>query len=106
LFSTVYELMSHVVFRLKPSVHAAYREKQAEVGTSVVSVYNKLNGLETRTSAELVRYSGRVLTPLIEDVGGTRESWRLGYRVKSVDGNGLEATEHRLGVLRGVEAGA
>jgi hypothetical protein len=60
LFSTVYDLMSQVVFRLKPSVHAAYREKQAEGGTSIVSVYNKLNGLETHTSAELVRSSGRV----------------------------------------------
>lgn len=106
LFSTVYDLMSQVVFRIKPSVHAAYRDKKAEVGTSVVSVYNKLNGLETHTSAELVRYSGRVLRPLIEHVGGERASWLLGYRVKIVDGNCIEATERRLKELRDVEAGA
>lgn len=106
LFSTIYDLMSQVVFRIKPSVHAAYREKQAEVGASIVSVYNKLNGLETHTSAELVRYSGRVLTPLIRQVDGQRESWLLGYRVKMVDGNCLEATEHRLKELRDVQAGA
>lgn len=105
-FSTVYDLMSQVVFRVKPSVHAAYRDQKAEVGASVVSVYNKLNGLETRTSAELVRYSGRVLKPLIEQVGGTRESWLLGYRVKIIDGNCIEASEHRLKELRDVQSGA
>jgi hypothetical protein len=55
LFSTVYDLMSQVGFRIKPSVHAAYREKKAEVGPSIVSVSKKLNGLETHPSAELVR---------------------------------------------------
>ena len=55
LFSTVYDLMRQVVFRIKPSVQAAYREAKAEVGTSIVAVYNTLNGLETHTSAELVR---------------------------------------------------
>jgi IS4 transposase len=106
LFSTVYDLMSQVVFRIKPSVHAAYRDQKAAVGTSIVSVYNKLNGLETHTSAELVRYSGRVVTPLIAQVDGERKSWLLGYRVKIVDGNCLEATERRLKELRDVQAGA
>jgi hypothetical protein len=55
LFSTVYDLMSQVVFRVQPSVRAAYLAQEADVGASVVSVYNKLNGLETHTSAELVR---------------------------------------------------
>jgi IS4 transposase len=106
LFSTVYDLMSQVVFRIQPSVHAAYRAHEAQVGTSVVSVYNKLPELETRTSAELVRYSARQLKPLIEHVGGARASWLPGYRVQIVDGNALEASEHRLKELRGVAAGA
>jgi IS4 transposase len=106
LFSTVYDLMSQVVFRIKPSVHAAYRDREAEMEASIVSVYNKLNGLETYTSAHLVRYSASVLTPLIEQVGGAREPWLAGYRVKIIDGNGIEATEHRLKELRDVKAGA
>jgi hypothetical protein len=44
--------------------------------------------------------------PLIEHVDGARESWRLGYRVTMVDGNGLAATEHRLKALRDVQAAA
>ncbi len=106
LFSTVYDLMSQVIFRIQPSVHAAYRAHEAQVGTSVVSVYNKLQEIETHTSAELVRYSARQLQPLIEHVGGAREPWLPGYQVKIVDGNALEASEHRLKALRGVEAGA
>lgn len=52
LFSTVYDLLSQVVFRIQPSVRAAYRAQQDDVATSVVSVYNKLKGIETHTSAE------------------------------------------------------
>jgi IS4 transposase len=106
LFSTVYDLMSQVVFRIQPSVHAAYRAQEAQVGTSVVSVYNKLQELETHTSAALVRYSARQLAPLIAHMGGEREPWVPGYHVKIVDGNAIEASEHRLKELRGVAAGA
>ena len=106
LLSTVYDLMSQVVFRLQPSVHAAYRAKEAQVGTSVVSVYNKLKEIEPHTSAELVRYSARQLAPVIDQLGGEREPWLRGYQVKIIDGNCLEASERRLDVLRGVGAGA
>jgi hypothetical protein len=106
LFSTVYDLMSQVVFRLQPSVHAAYRAQEAQVGTSVVSVYNKLQEIAPHTSAALVRYSANQLAPLIEQLGGNCEPWLCGYQVKIIDGNCLEASEHRLKVLRGVEAGA
>ena len=98
--------MRQVVFRIKPSVHAASREAKAEVGTSIVAVYNTLNGIETHTSAELVRYSARAFTPLIAQVGGERPPWLPGYRVKIIDGNCIEATERRLKVLREVQAAA
>ena len=100
LFSTVYDLMSQVVFCVQPSVRAAYLAHEADVGTSIVSVYNKLNGLETRTSAALVRYSAREFAPLIAHMGGERAPWLEGYRVKIVDGNCLEASAHRLKALR------
>ena len=100
LFSTVYDLMSQGVFCVQPSVRAAYLAHEADVGTSIVSVYNKLNGLETRTSAELVRYSAREFAPLIAQMEGERAPWLEGYRVKIVDGNCLEASEHRLKALR------
>jgi hypothetical protein len=106
LFSTVYDILSQVVFRIKPSVRAAYRDHADKVGASLISVYNKLNGVETHTSAELVRYSAAALTPLIEQLAGTRVPWLPGYRVKILDGNCIEASERRLNVLREVQAGA
>lgn len=105
LFSSVYDLLSQVVFRVQPSVRAAYRAQEEDVGTSIVSVYNKLNGLETHPSAELVRYSAREFSPLIDHLDGERRPWLAGYRVKIIDGNCIEATEHRLEVLRAVQAG-
>ena len=55
VFSMVYDILSHVVFRLTPSVRAAYRDHADQVGASLISLYNKLTGVETHTSAELVR---------------------------------------------------
>ena len=72
----------------------------------MVSVYNKLKEIEPHTSAALVRYSAHQLAPLITQLGGEREPWLRGSQVKIIDGNCLEASEHRLEVLRGVEAGA
>src|SRR4029453_909505 len=106
LFSSVYDLMNQVVFCIQPSVRAAYQAHQHDVGTSLVSVYNKLNGLETHTSAELVRYSAREFAPLIEHMGGEHTPWLAGYRVKIVDGNCLEASEHRVQELRAAKGRA
>ena len=87
-------------------MRAAYRDYEDEVGASLISVYNKLNGVETHTSAELVRYSAAVLTPLIEQLDGKRAPWLPGYRVKIIDGNCIEASERRLKALRAIQAGA
>jgi hypothetical protein len=106
LFSTVYDILSQVVFRIKPSVRAAYRDHEDQVGASLISLYNKLNGVETHTSAELVRYSAAALRPLIAQLDGKRSPWLPGYRVKVLDGNCIEASERRLKVLREVQAGA
>lgn len=106
LFSTVYAILSQVVFRIKPSVRAAYRDHEDQVGASLISLYNKLNGVETHTSAELVRYSATELMPLITQLDGKRSSWLPGYRVKILDGNCIEASDRRLKVLREVPAAA
>ena len=106
VFSTVYDMLSQVVFRMKPSVRAAYRDHAATVGASLISVYNKRNGVETQTSAALVRYSATALQPLITHLEGERVPWLPGYRVKILDGNCIEASEKRLAVLREVQAAA
>ena len=105
LFSSIYDMMNQVVFCVQPSVRAAYQAQQDDVGASLVSVYNKLNNLETHTAAELVRYSAREFAPLIAHMGGERAPWLEGYRLKIVDGNCLEASEHRIKELRQARGG-
>ena len=106
LFSVVFDLMSGVVCGSHQSVHAAYQASDQEIAVSVTSVYNKLNGVEAGTSASLVRYSAQATRPIIEKMGGTLPPLLPGYRVKILDGNCLEATEHRIHELRGTAAGA
>lgn len=106
LFSSVFGLMLEVVCRVRPSVNRAYDAHVETIPVSLASVYNKLNGLETHTSAELVRYSAKEAVALIREIGGERESLLPGYRVRMLDGNCLEATEHRIAALRDERAGA
>jgi len=58
LFSTLSDLMSQVVCSTRRSIHEAYQHAR-EIGVSITSVYNKLNGLEPPLSAALVRQSGK-----------------------------------------------
>jgi len=106
LFSTVYDRLSQVVFRIKPSVRAASRDHADQVGASLSSVYNKRTGVETHTSAAWVRYRAAALIALITQLDGARSPWLPGYRMKMLDGNCLEARERRLKVWREVQAGA
>jgi len=105
LFSVVFDLMSQVVCGTRKSLHAAYQASAQEIGTSVTAIYNKVNGVETETSTSLVRYSAEAVTPIIEEMGGTLPPLLPGYRIKILDGNCLEATEHRIRELRGTAAG-
>jgi hypothetical protein len=100
LFSTVFELMTQVVCGVRKSVNRAYEAMSADIPVSITSVYNKLNGIEIGTSAELVRYSAVQARWLIEEMHAQRPSLVSGYRVRMLDGNCLAASEHRLEALR------
>jgi len=106
LFSSVFDLMSGVVVAGYPSVHAAYQHSEDEIGVSATALYNKLNGIETGTSAGLVRYAAGKLIPVITELGGTLTPLFPGYRIKLIDGNCIEAGEHRIRELRDIAAGA
>ena len=106
LFSSVFNLMSQVVCGSRKSINAAYRGAKDEIGTSIVSVYNKLMCLDINTSAGLVRYAADEAIPIIEQLGGTLPPLLPGYRVKLLDGNCIAASEHRIKELRTLAAGA
>jgi len=100
LFSTMFDLMSKVVSGSYKSVHAAYQATNEDIGVSITSVYNKLNGIEPSTSAGLVRYAAEEAKAVIEELGGAQAPLLPGYRVKLLDGNCIEASDHRIKELR------
>jgi len=105
LFSSIFDIMSKVVLGSHRSVHAAYQATEEDIGVSITSVYNKLNGIEPHTSAQLVRYAARQAQPLVKKLGGTLPSPLPGKRIKLLDGNCIEKTQHRLKELRSLAAG-
>lgn len=105
LFSTVFELMSLVAVKVFPSTHAAYQAGKDAIAVSVTSLYNKVNAVDPKTSRAVVREAAVELGKTVKTLKGQRPDLLPGYRVKLVDGNCLEATEHRLAVLRRTPAG-
>lgn len=105
LFSSLVELMSLVVCGIHPSVSAAYRAKAEEMNVSRTAVYDKLNGVETNVSSAIVRETARSMASLIEFVGGKSPQILSGYKIRILDGNCLEKTDHRLKILRTIAAG-
>lgn len=104
-FSTLARLMTQVVFTAQPSVHAAYRRRD-DIPVSVAAVYDKLGGLEPAVSAALVRETARALQDVHEALSPAAGDAVAGLRLRTVDGNYLAGTEHRLKGLRGWGAAA
>ena len=105
LFSTVIDLFTLVVCRVRPSMHAAYQLRCEQLGVSVKSVYNKLNKVEPQVARQLVRATAARLAAV---VGGLRVKFPRvlkGYATRIVDGCHLAATEHRLKELRASRSG-
>lgn len=104
LFSSIVGLMLHVVCKIRPTVHSAY--PYSGIPASVVAVYDKLKNLEPTTAQGFVRQIATDAEAIINNMAGENPPLLPGYRVKFLDGNCLEASDHRLKVLRGTRAGA
>jgi hypothetical protein len=104
-FSTLVKLLAKVTFGTHPSVHAAYRHTEG-IPVSVTAVYDKLNGVEAGVSAALVRETARRLGAVRSDLPWPAAEPIPGLRVRTVDGNFLAGTDHRLQCLRGCGAAA
>ncbi|MBV8282326.1 MAG: transposase [Candidatus Eremiobacteraeota bacterium] len=104
LFSSLVDLMALVVCRMQPSPCAAYELMKEDLRTSLSAVYDKLNGIEDNVTASLVRHVGCRLGSVIVKLDGQLPPLVPGYRTKIIDGKHLNATEHRLAVLRDVKA--
>src|SRR5262249_30765155 len=106
-FSTLTRLMTQVVFCTYPSVHAAYQQQAQEIPVSIASVYNKLNGLGLGISQALVAETAQDMAEVLRALpGGRAEEPVPGLRLRTLDGNFLAGTDHRLDCLRGCGAAA
>jgi hypothetical protein len=97
LFSTVVDLLSLVVTRSRSSVNAVYRQQREEVGVSIQAVYDKLKGIELRTSREFVRFTAREARVLMDELKVDRAPRLPGYLVLLLNGSHLAGTNRRLG---------
>ncbi len=104
LFSTCVDLMSTVVCRVKPSIHAAYQADD-HIPVNVTAVYARLARVPSAAGRDLVRHTADRLGPVIRAMGGAEPDLLPGYRVKVLDGNHLGKTQRRLKPLRDVVAG-
>lgn len=105
LFSSIVQLLGMVICRVRPSVHAAFQLRAKQIGASIKAVYDKLNRTEPAISSGLVTATYQRLAPVIDRLGATRTALIRGYRTRLIDGNHLQATEHRLKPLRQISSG-
>jgi hypothetical protein len=106
LFSDVVNLMSLVVCCIHPSINAAFNKMADRLTVTKKAVYDKIDRVETSTSAALVRRTGTAFTGVIDALGGRKDPWLAGYRTRILDGSHLPGTEHRIAPLRITRAGA
>ena len=82
LFSSLVGLMLQIVCKTQANVHAAYRH--ANIASTIVAVYAKLQGVELTTSQALVRYIAGEAQTLIVTMKGARPPLLPGYRLKAL----------------------
>jgi hypothetical protein len=105
LFSSIVNLMSLVVCRIRASVHVAYQKMRSALPATVQALYGKLARIEPGVCSALVQHVAGRLGAVIEEMGGELRPWLPGHPVRILDGAHLAATERRLEVLRGSVAG-
>jgi hypothetical protein len=96
LFSSLMHLLPPVVVGSKPSVHAAYQEREKELGVSKQAIYDKLKGVEPQVSAALIGVPARELDRVLARSRAKKNDPVPGYHAFVIDGKRLDGTEHRL----------
>src|SRR5262245_31831272 len=72
LFSTVVDLRSAVVRRIRPAIGAAYQARAEVICASLKALYDKLDRTEPGLSTALVHTVAARLEPIIDEMGRGR----------------------------------
>lgn len=105
LFSSLVDLLALVATGTRKSVNDAYKAKKDQFTVSVTAVYDKLNGVETEVSRQMLRQTAMRMADVVKRLLPRRTPLLRGYRTKIIDGNHLAATEHRIAELRTIASG-
>lgn len=103
-FTHLVGLMADVVFRVHPSVRAAYQKSPARPAATLKSVYEKLRHVEPGVCRAFVQRVAEECAQVMACWGPGRASPIPGLRVRRVDGNKLAATQRRLDGMEHVYA--
>jgi hypothetical protein len=104
-FSTVTKLMCKVVLRTHDTIHAAVRFT-GDIPVSITAVYDKLARLEVGISEALVAETADGVEAIIDALPDPPTDTIPGLRLRTLDGNFLAGTDHRLDCLRHCGAAA
>jgi len=105
LFSLVVDLLGMVATGVRKSVNDAYKAERERFTVSVAAVYDKLQGVETEVSREMIRQTALRMAKVVCRLQPRHRPRLSGYRTKIIDGNHLPATEHRIAELRNTRQG-
>ena len=105
LFSSIVDLLALVATGSRRSVNDAYRAREDAFNVSVTAVYDKLNGVETEVSRQMVRQTALRMGEVVRRLLPRHPPLLRGYVTKIIDGNHLAATEHRIEPLRTIGGG-
>ena len=78
LFSTCFDLMTTVVCRVKPSIHAAYQAAD-HISVSVSAVYRRLARVSPDAGRQVVRHTAQRLEPILRQTGWANPDLLPGY---------------------------
>ena len=97
LFSSVVNLLAVVATGGRRSVNDAYLARKEEFTVSVASVYNKLNGMETEVSRQMVRQTAMRMADVVKQLAPRRQptAGRLPDENPRREPSGCHRTPHR-----------
>ena len=92
LCSTVFESMTQLAGNTQADQHGASQTPIQELAASIVLMYHRLNGVDTRVAAGLVRQSVEILGPILVEMKRMAPTLLEGYRVRKLDSAFLGGT--------------
>lgn len=105
-FSALAASVAEIALGTVENPNQAYKAYREELRVSRTAYYDKLNHVETAISEGIVCSSAQQSAKLLKEIGCGEWEVLPGYRCIALDGNHLQKSEKRLGVLRGLCSGS